>query len=203
MNENSGYATFCLYHALHLHFTSSYDFIMYHGKVNISKDSFLNKKEKYTFYALSRKYNLDQAKNYFISNLFEKPKLWWGELNSPECEDVYKKWQKRNESLTYHFEQDIIFLFDNVKSINDLFAVNDGQDPILLKVMYHQDICIETFIILNHFIKFFDKWKDKISDDVIFLPFLDRCKKYEPFVEYDHDKIKKILVEKTKQYVKV
>ena len=198
MSENSGYATFCLYHALHLHFTTNYDFIKYNGKVNISKDAFLNKKEKYTFYALSRKYSLEQAKYFFISNLIEKPKLWWGELNSPESDEIYKKWQKRNESLTYNFEQDIIFLFDNVKSLNDLFAVKDGQDPILLKVIYHQDICIETFIILNQFINFFDKWKDKINDDVIFPTFLEKCRKYEPFIQYDHDKIKKILAQMVK-----
>ena len=157
MSENSGYASFCLYHALHLHFTTNYDYQKYNGKVNVSKDAFLNRKDKYTHYALSRKYSLEQLKMYYVSNLFINPKAWIGDLNTQEAEENYKKWQKINQSLTYRVEQDIMYLFNKVKSPNDILLVKDGQEPILLKEVYYGNVASETLILLNTLLKFYSK----------------------------------------------
>jgi len=202
MSENGGYATFALYHTLHLHFTQkSYDYIKYNGKCNISKESFLNRRDKYIFYALSRKYNLHEAKEFFIANLFENPKAWIGELNNSEADEIYKKWQKRTQSLTYVFEQDIIKLFDMVEKPNDIVEVKNGQDPILLKQVYYGNVATETLIILNHYLKFCDMWIEKIEDDIMFPQYAFKCKKYEPFVNYDAVKMKKILVQQIKEHI--
>lgn len=202
MSENGGYATFALYHTLHLHFTSkSYDYFKYHGKCNITKDAFLNRRDKYIFYAISRKYNLSDVKNFFIANLLENPKAWIGDLNCEHGDDIYKKWKKRKQSLTYTFEQDIIQLFDKVDNLNDLILVKNGQHPALFKELYHKDISVETIIILNHYLKFFDMWQDKIADDIIFPNYLFLWKKYEPFLSFDEKKFKKILVEKIKEHI--
>lgn len=199
--ENGGYATFALYHTLHLHFTSkSYDYFKYHGKCNIGKDAFLNRRDKYIFYAISRKYNLQEAKDFFVSNLFEQPKRWIGELNTSEADEVYLKWKKLQQSLTYTFEQDIIHLFDSVEKPTDIVTVKDGQEPILLKQVYYGNVKPETLIILNHYIKFMDMWLGKIEDDVVFPEFANKLKKYQPFLSFDSEKIKKILSGKIKQY---
>ena len=51
MTENTGFAAFALYNALKLHFTSdSYDYFKYHGKTNVSKQTFTTRKDKYQFY---------------------------------------------------------------------------------------------------------------------------------------------------------
>lgn len=194
--ENSGYATFALYHTLKLHFTSkSYDYIKYHGKCNISKDDFLNRRDKYIFYAISRKYDLHEAKNFFIANLFLNPKTWVGELNSSEADEVYTKWQKRNQALTYNFEQDIISLLDKVEEPWDMYRVFDGQEPLLLKELYYGNITPETLIIINRLGdgKIFDMWLEKIHDDIVFPGVLFKLKKYEPFIDFDVVKFKKIL----------
>ena len=53
----TGYEAFGLYESLKLHFSKdSYDFFKYNGKTNISVTSFENRKDKYHFYKLSRKY---------------------------------------------------------------------------------------------------------------------------------------------------
>ena len=201
MSENGGYATFALFHTLHLHFNNkSYDFIKYKGKCNIGKDAFLNRRDKYVFYALSRKYNLSEAKDLFVSNLFEKPKCWIGDMNTMEADEVYKKYQKKIQSLTYVFSNDIIDLFDKVEKPNDIIMVKGGQEPILLKELYYGNIAAETLIILNHFLKFTDMWNEKIQDDVVYPEFMFKLKKYEPFVSYDIDKFKTILVDKIKEY---
>lgn len=203
MNENNGYAAYLLWHGLHLHFTTkSYNWIQYHGKVKVSKEQFLNKKEKYTFYALSRKYSHDELKEFFVANLYNKPKIWVNELNSKECDDVYKEWQKRNQSLTYRFEQDIIKLFDMVEKPSDIVMVKNGQEPLLLKQVYYEEVIPETLIILNHYLKFLDIWLKKIGDDIVFPEFASKCKKYEPFVVFDDKKCKQILSGKIKEYTK-
>jgi len=67
MNENTGFAAFALYNALKTHFTStSYDFFKYNGKTNVSKETFMKHKSKYQFYKLSRKYTLEELRNFFI-----------------------------------------------------------------------------------------------------------------------------------------
>jgi len=201
MSENGGYATFALFHTLHLHFTQkSYDYFKYHGKCNIGKDAFLNRRDKYVFYALSRKYNLTDIKDFFVSNLFEKPKSWIGDLNTQEGDDVYKKYQKKIQSLTYVFSNDIINLFDKVEKPNDIIMVKGGQEPILLKELYYGNIAAETLIILNHYLKFTDMWNEKIQDDVVYPEFMFKLKKYEPFVSFDTEKFKTILVDKIKEY---
>jgi hypothetical protein len=202
MSENGGYATFALYHTLHLHFTSkSYDYFKYHGKCNISKDSFLNRRDKYIFYAISRKYNLHEAKDFFVANLFENPKVWIGEINSAEGDDVYKRWLKKNQSLTYVFENDIMFLLDKVQKPNDMVSVIDGQEPLLLKEVYYGNVCVETLIIMNSLLGFLPMWTSKISDDVIFPSYISKVKKYEPFVSFDAKKFKKILLDKIKEHI--
>jgi hypothetical protein len=201
MSENGGYATFSLFHTIHLHFnTKSYDYHRYHGKCNISKEAFLNRRDKYVFYALSRKYNLTDVKDLFVSNLFENPKCWIGDLNTQEADEVYKKYQKKIQSLTYVFSNDIINLFDKVEKPNDIIMVKGGQEPILLKELYYGNIAAETLIILNHYLKFTDMWNEKIQDDVVYPEFMFKLKKYEPFVSYDIEKFKTILVDKIKEY---
>ena len=148
--EGSGFSAFAMFNALKIHFTSdSYDYFRYHGKSNVTADGFSNRKDKYSFYKLSRKYRLEDLKNFYVANLLEKEVNWIGDINNLEGEETYKKWQKRNQSLTYRFEQDIIHLFNSTQSPNDMLMVENGQYPILLKEVMHSSIAVETLVILN------------------------------------------------------
>jgi len=98
--ERNGYSAFALYNSLKLHFSSpSYDYFRYHGKTNISENSFMLRKDKYSFYKLSRKYNLEELKNFYISNLLEKDIKWIGDIMGPEGEENYKSWKKTQRKL--------------------------------------------------------------------------------------------------------
>ena len=121
-------------------------------------------------------------------------------MNTMEADEVYKKYQKKIQSLTYVFSNDIINLFDKVEKPNDIIMVKGGQEPILLKELYYGNIAAETLIILNRFLKFTDMWNEKIQDDVVYPEFMFKLKKYEPFVSYDIEKFKTILVDKIKEY---
>ena len=42
MEETTGFAAFAMFHAMKLHWTGDYDYVKYHGKTNVSKDTFAN-----------------------------------------------------------------------------------------------------------------------------------------------------------------
>ena len=199
--EGSGFSAFAMFNALKIHFTSdSYDYFRYHGKSNVTADNFSNRKDKYSFYKLSRKYRLEDLKNFYVSNLLEKDVNWIGDINNLEGEETYKKWQKRTQSLTYRFEQDIIGLLNDTQSPNEMLVVTDGQYPILLKEVMHNTITVETLVILNDIMNFFPMWDKKIADTIVWPSMRRKFVKYTPFIDYDKSKYTAILKECLKEY---
>lgn len=196
MSDNTGFAAFLLWNALKLHFTTeSYDYFRYNGKTNVTQQTFLNNKSKYQFYKLSRKYSYEDLKDFYVANFLVEDVNWVGDITGPDGEKNYKEWQKRNQSLTYLFEKDIIYLFDGN---GDLLKVS-GDYPRLLKELMKGNICIETVVIMNDMMRFLPIWKNKIDDDIIWPRYEMKLNKYTPFLHYDKEKFKKILKEKIKE----
>jgi hypothetical protein len=200
MVENSGYAAFAMYNSLKLHFTSkSYDYFKYHGKTNVSSVTFLKNKSKYQFYKLARKYNLDELRDFYIANFLEGDK-WVGEIANADGEEVYRKWQKTQQSLTYTFENDIMYLLSNGGSPDEMLEVKPNSYPVLMHLVQLKQVSLETLCILNDIMKFFPMWDKKIDDNIIWPDFKMKCEKYTPFLNYDKVKFKAILKEKIKEY---
>ena len=195
MTENTGFAAFCMYHALKLHFTSTYDYLKYNGKTNVSQTTFMARKDKFFFYKLSRKYSLQELRDFYVANFIVDNNSWSGNLVGPEAEDNYKKWQKRIQSLTYRFEQDIIGLLTTCDKPEDMLRVPDNQLPLLLSEVMRGTIALETLVILNDIMNFFPMWAKKIDDDIVWPNWQKKVEKYTPFVSYDKQKFKTILKE--------
>jgi len=194
MTENTGFEAYKLYSAMKLHFTSkSYDYFRYNGKTNVSQDNFLKNKAKYQFYKLSRKFSLEELRNFYLANFVYGDSSWVGEMTGPEGETAYKKWQKINQSLSYVFQSDIEKLTDE-GSPEEMLIVKNGQHPRLLTEVVSGEISIETIVILNSFLNFFPMWDRKIDDDLLWPNHRLKFTKYEPFLVYDKEKIKNILM---------
>ena len=201
MNDGTGFAAFALYNALKTHFTSSsYDYFKYHGKTNVSKDTFMKRKDKYQFYKLSRKYSLVELKDFFVANFIYGSSTWVGEMTGPDGEDVYKKWQKINQSLSYVFQSDIEKLISE-SDPEKMLKVGGGQHPILLNKVMSGIISVETVTILNSILGFFPMWDKKINDDLLWPNWKLKFIKYEPFITYDRTKFTKILKQSISEYV--
>ena len=197
MTEASGFAAFALWNALKLHFTSnSYNYFKYHGKTNVSKNSFMNRKDKFTFYRLSRKFDLEELKYYMVANFLKDNGNWVGDMAGPEAEEHYKKWQKINQSLTYTFENDIMFLLDRVENPNEMLEVKNNSFPKLMLFVMEGSVTLETLVILNDILNFFPMWDKNIYDDLVYPNFKLKCEKYAPFLQYDKSKFKNILKQK-------
>ena len=190
----TGYEAFCLYTSLKLHFNSdSYDYFKYHGKVNTSIDAFENRKDKYHFYKLSRRFNnADQGRDFIVANLVYDTNVWIGHLLTNEADVEYRKRQKIIQSLTYTFTNEIALLMSH-KSPNDLLMIQDGDYPELLTMLLHGKISLETVCILNQLMNFVTMWDKKINDTIHYPNVSQKIKKYTPFIQFEPTKYKLIL----------
>ena len=184
------------YLAMKQHFTKeNYDYFKYGGKSRASVTSFNKRRDRYFFERLSRKKDDDEIIQYFVANFIssEDPgKVWIGEITQ-NGETNFKDWQKRNQSLSYLFSNEVesIFTRDNF----DSYFYTQGQHPQILKAYFKNQISLETLVILDKILGF-SKHFDKKLDDPIWSTLSLKIKKYSQFLNIDVFRYKKILKEK-------
>jgi hypothetical protein len=190
----TGYETFGIYESLKLHFSKdTYDFFKYNGKTNQSVQSFENRKDKYHFYKLSRKYtNKDALIDFLVANFLEDDKTWVGKLLEEDADIRYRNRQKVVQSLSYAFENDCRTVFENLSDPNEVIKT-DGDYPVLLTKALRKEVTIETLVILNKILNFFPMWDKKITDTIRWPDFRRKCEKYASFLPQDVVKFKLIL----------
>lgn len=191
----TGYDAYKLYIALKNHFNSpTYDYFRYEGKTRANIKSFERRDDKHFFDILAKHKDVER---FILANIIEDtPNVWASKIaNEQEAENNYKVWLKRQESLTYTFKNEIDLLEDD---FNSNLVCSDGQYPLLLKMVLQKRFSVEGLIILNELAKFFRYWNKNITDTVIWPTKYSMFKKYKPFVKYDADKFKGIVVERFK-----
>lgn len=187
-NTKDAYEMYIYYLALKRHFTSSYDYHKYNGKINASITSFETRKDKFFFYKLSKR---NDAKDFILANLVNDPKIWIGDMVSEEGEKIFTEWTKKQQSLSYVFKTELGKLDEDFDSN---LITKDGQHPKLLRLHTSGNISRETLIIIDDLTNVFSYWSKKVLDKIIFPDILNRCNKYKPFLNYDKSKMKNILV---------
>lgn len=199
MIENSGFASYIMFHAIKQHFTTkSYDYQKYNGKVKLTQNHFMKDKCKYSYYKLSRKYDLEELRDFLVANFVDREIKWVGDLTNEEGESSYFKWKKRNQSLTYIFTDNVEYLFDRVNKPDQLLRVRSGRFPLLLQETMEGNIEVETLCILNDIMNFLPMWDSKVDEDIIYPNWSLKVKKYTPFVDYDRPKYTNIIKQKIK-----
>ena len=187
-NTRDAYEMYVYYLALKRHFTSSYDYHKYNGKINASITSFETRKDKFFFYKLSKR---SDAKDFILSNMVNNPKIWIGDMLSDNGEQVFTEWTRRQQSLSYIFKSELGKLDEDFDSN---LITKDGQHPKLLRLHTSGNISKETLIIIDDLTNVFSYWSKKILYNIIFPDILNICSKYKPFLNYDKSKMKQILV---------
>jgi hypothetical protein len=190
----TGYEAFGIYQALKLHFTQeSYDFFKYNGKTHISINAFDNRKDKYHFHKLSRKYTDKQELiDFIVANFLVSDRLWVGDLLSEDAEVRHNARKKTLQSLSYVFENDCKILFEG-QNPNDTLKVPDGDYPVLLRKSLRHEIQIETVCLLNKILNFIPKWDKQIADTIRWPDYRNKVIKYAAFLPQDTVKYKLLL----------
>jgi T4 gene Gp59 loader of gp41 DNA helicase len=188
-NEES-FRVYVNYLALKKHFESDgYDYHKYNGKVRASFDKFQTRNDAFFFYKLSKR---NDPTKILLANIIHNQKVWIRDIVDETGENIFVEWEKRVESLTYMFKNDIKKLKENY---HDNFVVKDGQHPYVMTLYLRKEISLETFSILARISNVYDLWEKEIVDKFIARDIIRLSKKYYPFMEVDQKKFSKIVKE--------
>lgn len=194
MPRLSAFETYTLYLALKRHFTSSYDFFKYGGKINASLESFKAKRDQYNFQKLSRKYSDVEMKDFLVANFISNSVSWSGNLLSPEAESTYMAYLKRRQSLSHFFSEEL-------QNLGDLKSKFTGDPPEIISIYLGGRVSLETMILLDNVIHFKDKYDVTLKDDFLWPNISRYMEKFKPFLEYDPKKITQILKDYQKEHL--
>lgn len=183
------------YIALKNHFTrDNYDYYKYCGKSRASLQSFYKRKDRFWFEKISRQKTDKEIEEFFVSNFVscsDPESLWIGEIIR-NGETSYTEWKKKIQSLSYIFKEESEKFF-NENKFDDVFNCSKGHPPVL-KSFLSGKISIETLVIYDK-IFLFGKNFDKKLDDPVWETVSRKIKKYNPFLNIDVPRYKKILRE--------
>ena len=116
--------------------------------------------------------------------------MWIGEIIR-NGEGNYKEWQKKIQSLSYVFKEEVESVFADV-NFDSLFHVEGSRHPLILKMHLQGKISLETMIILDRILGYKRKFDKKLDDPVWQLTSM-KMDKYSPFLNTDVFRYKKIL----------
>ena len=183
------------YLALKNHFTkNSYDYFTYNKKTRASLQSFYKRKDRFWFEKMSRQKDEKEVENFFVANFVscnDPETLWIGEIMK-EGDERFQQWQKKVQSLSYLFKQESQTLFEENK-FDDVFNCSKGHPPLLKKFL-SGNISLETLVIYDRIFLFRNKFDKKLQDPV-WQTVSRRIKKYNPFLNIDVFRFRKILKE--------
>lgn len=184
------------YIALKNHFTQKkYDYHKYNGKVKASLQSFYKRKDRFWFEKISRTKSEEEIKNFFVANFVscdDPQTLWIGEIIK-NGEKNYKEWQKRIQSLSYTFKEELA----EISSENDLissFKIIGSKHSRLIKKYLSGKVSLETMVILNKILNYKINYDKNLLDPVWELTSM-KIEKYSPFIHIDVDRYKTIIKE--------
>ena len=186
------FEVYCDYLSLKNHFNKkNYDYHKYNGKSTASKKSFDKRKDKIFFEKLSKHRDPHSV---ILANFITSDKVWIRDIAYGDAsEKIYEDWLKRSQSITYVINGDLSKLDEN---FDDNFKILDGQPPKIFKLYMAKKITLETICVLADVIKCMTYWDKKLSNDPVWDLLSLKFKKYTPFIRYDKDKIKRLVVDK-------
>ena len=196
MDLYEGFEAYKTYLAIRNHFKTDYDYVKYNGKMKVSDQSFLKRRDRFFFAKLQRKYKKQELVYFFVANFIKDENMWSGSLVGSESEKIYNEWLRYAESLKYNFRLDCEKLSDDLDKYNhsfdDLFKLRNNQHPILLNKLLGNHVSIETFSIIDIVLNFTAKWDNHI-DDISYTNIKQKAVKYKSFLPIDKQVYKEIM----------
>jgi hypothetical protein len=192
-----GFKAYRYYLALKLHFTSEkFNVFENRGNVKGSREAFEARNDRYIFEKLARKIGNDRdIIQFFVANFAygNESAIYAGQ----EADDNLAEWNKRKQSVTKIFIDDLASLLTYVEinklPTSSIFGFNFNEYPAALKLFLGNKISIETLVIINELDHIVEHWLDNPTVHHIWNNEFLRIKKLTGFVKYDKDKLRKIF----------
>jgi hypothetical protein len=199
-----GFKAYRYYLAIKLHFTTDkFNVFENRGNVRGTREAFNARNDRYIFEKLASKRPDDKdIIQFFVANFAygKDTAIYAGQ----EAEDNYQLWQKRKQSITKTFIDDLATLLTHVE-VNKLtnsaiFDFVDNEYPVTLKLFIGGKITIESLRIIDDFTGILDQWKVHPTVRYIWDDEMRRAIKLSGFVKYDKIKLSQIF-EKFKEEI--
>ena len=175
--------------ALRLHMTNvKFDFFKYNGKALAKFETFEDRNDRYYYDKVSKHSSPFEL---LLSNVVVNPNLWVGDIISEQGLERWMDYVRRNESLTYRFEQDIKELDEN--DVKSAFVVENAQLPTVIVLFMQNRITFETLCLLTQLTGVFRYWTKELSLNFMSEDILFRIERYTPFIRCDSSKIEQIF----------
>ena len=192
-----GYKAYRYYLAIKLHFTTDkFDVFQNRGNVKGTREAFNARNDRYIFEKLAQKHPEDkEIIQFFVSNFAygNDTAIYAGQ----EAEDNFMQWNKRKQSITKIFVDDLATLLTHIETNrlkhSAIFEFTENEYPVALKMFVGGKIAIETLRIIDDFSGIIEKWNQNLSVKYIWDNEMRRIKKLTGFVKYDKIKIEKIF----------
>jgi len=189
-----------MYLAVKLHFmTDKYNITESKDHIRVSRQKFDERNQYNLYEKFANKFeNKQQMAQYLIANFAYGA---WGNTDivfgTAEADSNYKEWNKRKESITQVFKNDLSkirlnFETNNMKFLPDLESKFPNV-PHLFQMFLGNHITIETLVIIDSLHPYLNNWKQNLGK--LFEDDIRRIIKVKPFVKFDSKKIKPIFVE--------
>jgi hypothetical protein len=190
------YSVYKMYLALKLHFTTDqYDVIKQKGRIRASRQAFAKRKDIFSIRKVSKTYSDEEVANFLVANFTSGDR--WGGLFDTEASERYTEWQKRVQSLSYIFSNDLDAILEELeaenKTFEDAFAIAKNQHPYIIKAFLRKTITLETLVILEKINPFLEDFDTHLSTDIMWPDISRLIRKYKPFLRFDKEKYSEIL----------
>lgn len=174
MATREGYECYKMYLALQRHFSTSYDYFTYNGKVKASVESYQKRNDVFSFEKMSRVVLPEDRIDFFICHFLEDPKCWIKNMSKGNLE-TYKAIIK---NFPNKFREDL----ELISTYNPTELMKAGNDiPVIHKLALDKSISIETLIAMDNFFPFIDMHADEVKVPFVFPNHITRLQKYRPF----------------------
>lgn len=193
---------YLIYNSVKLHFESdTYDAIKYSFKTSAKQKSFFQRKDKYFFAKLAKKYS-DKSilVDFLVSNFasMDTDKCWAGNLVEQSADDNYKSYLKKIDTMSYFFKDQVDRLVQysngNKFSFDDLFKSENGAHPRIVTLVMDKTIELETLVVLDIMVGFMKR--SKITETIFWPEFSRKVLKFKPFLKQhvDTKKLREIVI---------
>ena len=191
------YDVYKYYMAMKLHFESdSYEAPKYNFKTSAKPQAFFKRRDKYHFAKLGRKFDKPEELIDFFTAQFTASdnKSWVGDMLQDESK--YLEWQKRQQALTYNFEQDINKLAEEADTFDDIFMIlEEGSNyPLVIEKYLQDEISLETVVILDRLTGFMRRANQSITETIVWPDVSKRIRKYGLLLRFDENRMRKVVL---------
>ena len=169
-----GFEAYKLYLALQRHFSTTYDFHRYNGKVNASVEAYQKRNDMFSFEKLTKIVNEDELMDFFICHFLDNPKCWIRNMNKQN----YEKYKAKLKNFPTTFREELQYLSQHKPS--ELMAVNNDI-PLIHKLCMENKVSVETLIAMDKFFAFIDKHEEEVKVPFAWPDHIATLKNYRPF----------------------